>query len=455
MALVGTRRGRRGDTNIWPAFVDAQAQLVMGIIFLLTVFTVAQMLTAEQLSGRESAIDRLNQQISELNELLALERRASSDLRLNAAQLAAELQDSTAARDALTTRVAELAARLDQERARADKLSADLLDANRVVAADREKIELQLRELESIRRDIAALRQLRNELEAQVGQLTLNQKQTEQQLAQSQQQLAQSQQQLGAARDRSKELEARLASEEERTLLAQKEIEQRDIRLSELQGQLGKEQQLGREAQDQVAILNVQIAALREQLARLSKALEVSEEKSKEQQVQIADLGRRLNLALASKVEELARYRSEFFGRLREILGDRQDIRVVGDRFVFQSEVLFDQASAELGDPARRQLAPLVTALKELIEKIPADLNWVLRVDGHTDKRPIATAQFPSNWELSTARAISVVKFLIEQGIPAGRLAATGFGEYQPLDGRDDEVAWRRNRRIELKLTER
>jgi chemotaxis protein MotB len=194
---------------------------------------------------------------------------------------------------------------------------------------------------------------------------------------------------------------------------------------------------------------------LREQLARLSKALDVSEEKSKEQQVQIADLGRRLNLALASKVEELAQYRSEFFGRLREILGDRPDIRVVGDRFVFQSEVLFDQASADLGDPAKKQLMPLATALKELVQKIPKDINWVLRVDGHTDDRPISTAQFPSNWELSTARAISVVKFLIEQGIPAERLAATGFGQYQPLDPREDEVAWRRNRRIELKLTER
>jgi chemotaxis protein MotB len=441
MALVGTRRGRRSETNIWPAFVDAQAQLVMGIIFLLTVFTVAQMLTAEQLSGRESAISQLNRQISELNELLALERRANSDLRLNAAQLSAELQSSTAARDELTTRVAELAARLNEQTARADKLSADLADANRVVEADRERVEMQLRELESLRRDIAALRQVRDQLEAQVGQLSLTQKQTEQQ--------------LGAARDRSKELETKLASEEERTQLAQKEIQQREIRLSELQGQLSGEQKLGQEARDQVSILNAQIAALREQLARLGKALEVSEEKSKEQQVQIADLGRRLNLALASKVEELARFRSEFFGRLREIIGDRPDVRIVGDRFVFQSEVLFDPASAELGEPARRQLQPLVTALKELVHKIPADLNWVLRVDGHTDKRPIATAQFPSNWELSTARAISVVKFLVEQGIPAGRLAATGFGEYQALDARDDEIAYRRNRRIELKLTER
>src|SRR6185437_12747139 len=142
-------------------------------------------------------------------------------------------------------------------------------------------------------------------------------------------------------------------------------------------------------------------------------ALDLSEAKAKSQQVQIVDLGRRLNLALASKVEELSRYRSEFFGRLRQVLGDRPDIRVVGDRFVFQSEVLFAPASADLGDAAKAQLMPVVQALKDLMPKIPKDINWVLRVDGHTDKRPISTPQFPSNWELSTERAISVVRFFM------------------------------------------
>lgn len=171
--------------------------------------------------------------------------------------------------------------------------------------------------------------------------------------------------------------------------------------------------------------------------------------------MQIAELGKRLNAALASKVEELARYRSEFFGRLREVLGDRPDIRIVGDRFVFQSEVLFPLGSASLSDDAKQRLLPVAQALKEISAKIPPEINWVLRVDGHTDKRPINTPQFPSNWELSTARAISVVRFFIDQGIPANRLVAAGFGEFQPLDTGNDEGAFRRNRRIELKLTER
>ncbi|HWI25797.1 MAG TPA: peptidoglycan -binding protein [Stellaceae bacterium] len=209
------------------------------------------------------------------------------------------------------------------------------------------------------------------------------------------------------------------------------------------------------EAQTTVDQLNQQILALRQQLQQIAAALDASEAKAKDQQVQIADLGKRLNAALASKVEELARYRSEFFGRLRAVLGDRPDIRVVGDRFVFQSEVLFALGSADLSDNAKKQLLPVAQALKDISSKIPPDINWVLRVDGHTDKRPITTAQFPSNWELSTARAISVVRFFMDQGIPANRLVAAGFGEYQPLDTGDTEAAYRRNRRIELKLTER
>jgi chemotaxis protein MotB len=215
------------------------------------------------------------------------------------------------------------------------------------------------------------------------------------------------------------------------------------------------ERELSESARAQVALLNQQMKALREQLAGLAKALDASELLAAEQKVQIASLGSRLNAALATKVQELSRYRSEFFGRLREILGNQPGIRIVGDRFVFQSEVLFETASAELEEGGKTQLGQLAQTLKELSARIPTDIDWVLRVDGHTDRRPISTPKFPSNWELSTARAISVVQFLIEQGLPPGRLAATGFGEFQPLEAKDDEIAYRRNRRIEFKLTER
>ncbi|MQP67087.1 peptidoglycan -binding protein [Niveispirillum sp. SYP-B3756] len=208
-------------------------------------------------------------------------------------------------------------------------------------------------------------------------------------------------------------------------------------------------------AQDQVALLNQQIAALRQQLADLATALEASETKAKAQDVQIADLGKRLNAALAGKVAELAKFRSEFFGRLREVLGNRDDVRIVGDRFVFQSEVLFDSGSADLGEAGQVRLGNLARTLLDIAGKLPKDLNWILRVDGHTDVVPIRSPRFASNWELSTARAISVVNFLISQGVPPERLAATGFGEYQPLEPGNSADALARNRRIELKLDSR
>jgi chemotaxis protein MotB len=350
-------------------------------------------------------------------------------------------------RDVLQTRVGELAARADQETARANDATGKLRDAETTVAADKEKVELQLRDIESLRRDIEALKTVRAQLEAKVASLAAGQ---------------QNAQEAGTLRDRSKELEARLATEQERTVLAQKEISDRDIRLRALgeradnaEAALSAEQQMSRAARAQVEELSSQIAALRQQLAQIAAALDASEAKTKDQQTQIADLGRRLNIALASKVQELARYRSEFFGRLREIIGDRPDIRVVGDRFVFQSEVLFAPGSADLTAPAKHRLDPVIAALRAISEKIPPDINWVLRIDGHTDRRPISNDQFASNWELSAARAISVVRYAVAQGIPANRLAAAGFADNQPLDPGDGEEAYRRNRRIELKLTER
>jgi chemotaxis protein MotB len=447
MAL-GTRRSRRPSIDIWPGFVDALAQLLMVIIFVLLVFTAGQFLLSDALSGRDKALQQLQQQVSELSDLLALEKRAGEELRADTVNLTSQLQAALADRDALTTRVAELAARAEQEKARADEATGKLREADTLVSADKEKVDLQLKEVESLRRDIEALKSVRADLEGKVAAL-----------AAAQQQGAQ---EAGALRDRSKELEARLATAQEKTVLAQKEIDSRDIRLratgeraDTAEAALAAEQQTSRAARTQVEQLSAQVAALREQLAKIAAALDVSEAKVKDQQGQIVELGRRLNLALANKVQELARYRSEFFGRLREIIGDRADIRIVGDRFVFQSEVLFTPGSAELGEAAKTRLDPVIAALKEISGKIPSDINWVLRIDGHTDRRPISNEKFASNWELSAARAISVVRYAIAQGIPPARLTAAGFADNQPLDPADTDEAYRRNRRIELKLTER
>ncbi|MFN3657557.1 MAG: peptidoglycan -binding protein [Pseudolabrys sp.] len=226
-------------------------------------------------------------------------------------------------------------------------------------------------------------------------------------------------------------------------------------RVSELTGELEGERRITARALAQVEVLNQQIAALRRQLAALEQALDVSEKKDKEQQSRIADLGQRLNVALAERVKELSRYRSDFFGKLREILGNRPDVRVVGDRFVLQSELFFDTGKADLLPAAQAELDKVATALVELEKQIPSDIAWVLRVDGHTDVRPVTGGQFRSNWGLSAARAISVVQYLVGKGVSPQRLVAAGFGEYQPIETGTTDEAYRRNRRIEFKLTER
>ena len=229
-----------------------------------------------------------------------------------------------------------------------------------------------------------------------------------------------------------------------------------EAKIGAMSTQIDEEKQLSKRALSQVELLNQQISALRRQIAALEDALDASESQDRESQTKIADLGKRLNVALAQRVQELNRYRSDFFGRLREILGGRSDIRIVGDRFVFPSEVLFTSGAAELNAGGQAEMLKVAQALIQIGSEIPDDINWVLRVDGHTDNVPFAgTGRIRDNWELSSSRATSVVRFFISQGIPANRLVAAGFGEFQPLEDEDTDEARSKNRRIELKLTER
>ena len=434
-------RGGRRPVNIWPGFVDALATLLLVVIFVLMVFMISQYFLSVALSGRDAALSRLERDISGLAELLALERSANAELRIDVSQLSSELQSSLSVRETLANQLAALTesrddiqARLAAAEASGARVSKELEDAYKTVEADREKIEVQLAQLailERLRDDLTERLRIAKDEGAKVGtELEDAYKVIEADKEKIQAQL----QDLAILQSLRDDLMAKLA----RTA-------------SDAEAQ----KQLGDEAQAQVQLLNRQILAVRQQLANLATALEVAVAANKDQDVQIADLGRRLNVALATKVQELARYRSEFFGRLREVLGARKDVRIVGDRFVFQSEVLFETGSAALGEAGQRQLGQLARTLIEIAVRIPKNLPWVLRVDGHTDRIPIHTPEFPSNWELSTARAISVVRFLIDQGISADHLAATGFGEYQPLDPGLSEEALRRNRRIELKLTQR
>jgi chemotaxis protein MotB len=486
--MARSRRDLRASGDIWPGFVDALSTLLLVIIFLLVVFVLGQFFLNQLLEGRDEQVQRLERTVAELSGQLDDERRASADLRRTLTQTTADMQMALADRDDLASQLAQAEAERDtlsdrlvlltdeqallqrtlqEMRTQTERseqqvasLQEELDSARETIAADRETIELQLGQLVQLRRDIETLQQVRAELEGEVADLALaleSEATTAEELREARAALLA---ELGSERDRASVLEAELADSEERTMLAQRELAERELRIEELlrsaaqvEERFALEQDARSASEEQVARLSEQIRTLVVQLTALEQALDVKQEEIDRQSLQIAELGERLNFALAERVEELSRFRSDFFGKLSQVLGDRADVRIVGDRFVFQSEVLFPTAEATLDSGGRQELVQLADTLKEIMDEIPDDLPWVLQINGHTDRRPISTVRFPSNWELSSARAISVAQVLIDEGIPPDRIATAGFAEFQPLDEGDDEIAYRRNRRIEIKLT--
>ncbi len=418
MAAISRREQR--STVIWPGFVDALATLLMVIIFLLLIFVMAQFFLGQALSGRDKALKELENDLSALSSVLALTKSENAQLQTKVDSLQNQLSASLDNRANIEQQLAAL--RIDYASA-TDELSE--FKARSV--ADKEKIDRQLSEIADLSGDVAALKALKDVLEKEVSTLSFR---------------------AQAAEDATKQLEQSLS--ETTTSLAKTSSERDDLKVG-----LAEKQEIADTVRAQLALMNKQMAALRQQLNQLNVALEASELDAKEKNVQIELLGQRLNAALASKVQELSRYRSEFFGRLRHLIGNRDDVQIVGDRFVLQSELLFAKGSADIAAGGERELGKLATTLLEIALKMPGDIDWILRVDGHTDNDPIATLKFPSNWELSTARALSVVHTLIKAGIPAKRLAATGFGEHYPLTSGSNEIAKAKNRRIELKFTQR
>ena len=466
MALRRRNSGNGEGLNPWPGYVDALSTLLMVIIFVLLVFVLGQAFLSVALTGRDRALDRVNRQISELSDLLSLERSQAGELRLAMAQLNRDLTSAAAARDTLAQQLAGLRAgqqraegERDTARIERDLLAGRLADAETLMQAAQARTTQQMAQGADIARqadssaqaaaqEAAAARARVAEMQAQAEAMDRTiraDRATIEARLSDLARMAEQMRTLTALRD---ELEKQAGAAAAR---ATTEAQQR----AAVAAQLADERRLGDSTRAQIALLNRQMDELRAQLAAIGRALEASESSARDKDVQITNLGQRLNAALAQKVEELQGYRSEFFGRLREVLANRPGVQVVGDRFVFQSEVLFPVGSAELTPAGMEQMFRLADTLREVAGAIPADVNWILRVDGHADRQPVAGARFASNWELSSGRAITVVKLLALAGIPANRLAATGFGDNQPLDSGDSSDAYARNRRIELRLTDR
>ncbi len=498
MALA--RRGtQRIATSIWPGFVDVITALVLVLFFVLSMFMIVQFMLRETIVGQEGEIDTLAREIAGLADALGLAQAETAQQEELVATLTGELEGAQSQISDFEARVAALVTRnlaLEGEFETAAAAVAAGEEAAALAAARRRALEVLIVSLEQEAAaregmiaagetrlaettealddaeaarlaEAAAAELLRERLEASDAELTALTLGLEEERRQAEETLTL----LAAARAAQEELEQ--AQEE-----ALSEAEQQAALRAQAEDLLGEEEEISAEAQRQVALLNQQTAELRRQLDALQGLLDASEAAEAEADVQIEALGANLNAALArlaaeeraraelenrererleAEAQDLARYRSEFFGRMREILGDREGVQVVGDRFVFQSEVLFAPGSASLGAEGQQQIARVAAVIREIADEIPDEIDWVLRVDGHTDMRPVSpTSPYDDNWELSQARALSVVRYMIEEeGMPPDRLAATGFGEYQPVDPGTGPEAWASNRRIELKFTER
>ncbi len=505
MALA-RRGGHSSSTSIWPGFVDVMTALILVLFFVLSIFMILQFVLRETISGQGRELDALSVQVATLADALGLARseadtrealiatltedRSSAEARIADferevanllarnldldATLAETRDDAQTLEAALTQARVEVdagveAARLDAARREAlEALVASLRTETEGLRASSESAGVQLDAAEAARLvEAAAADELRRRLagaDSELTALTLN---------------------LEAERRRAEETLAKLAAAEAaRTALAGAEAEalgeaeRRAAELAQANALLAEQEALSGDAQRQVALLNQQTAALRRQLDGLQGLLDAASARDADAQVRIETLGSDLNAALARVAAEeraraelearerarleaealdLRRFRSEFFGRMRDILGEREGVQVVGDRFVFPSEVLFAPGSATLETEGQAQVARVAAVIREIAGDIPPEVDWILRVDGHTDRVPLGPGSaFRDNWELSQARALSVVRFMTEaQGIPANRIAGAGFGEFQPIDQGDTPEALARNRRIELKFTER
>lgn len=452
MAVRLRRHGGNG-LEAWPGYVDALSTLVMVIIFVLLVFVLAQAFLSVVLSGRDKALEEVKSQLAVLTNALSLEKSHSTALQASISQLNQQLAASNKARDTLTQQLTALQARANDILAENQKLHAEqnslgqqLATATAKAGAADQKTVATAAKLALTQRLLADAQQRLADMRQQMAELNKTVRADKDTMQLKLADLAKLEEQtraLAALRD---ELQKEAADAAARAMTEQQ-------RREAVAAQLADEKKLGDSARAQIALLNQQVGQLKAQLASVAKALDLAQQQGRDKDAKIANLGQKLNAALAAKVQQLQQYRSEFFGRLRQVLAGRPGIHIVGDRFVFQSEVLFPVGSADLTPQGVAQMTALAVTIKNIAAEIPKNIPWILRVDGHTDPQPVKGGLFASNWELSTARAITVVKLLIADGVPPEHLAAAGFAQYQPFEAGDSPQDYAKDRRIELRLT--
>jgi len=450
-------KSQKAEENsiIWPGFVDVLASTLMVIIFVVLLFTVAQVYLGDLVVGKNEQIQNLEKTIEIQDETIV-----EQDLSLSGKELALiERQEVIKQLDTeleildeeIRSKQTEISEKENLLIAKDDLINQqaiDITELNEIIARITEELSLSLEEKEELRSKLSSLGEEQQLLKNQLQELGGENQLLVGQLSESQGRIQSLLESLSSSKGENEILETQISSVENQNQTLRDQI-------SSLE-QDSKIQVINlNEALAQISRLSEDIKILSNEIQLLNNLLDSKEAEIASNKIELGELGDRLNRVLTSELFKLQKYKSEFFGQLSETLGQREDIQIKGDRFIFQSEILFESGSADIQVEGRAALSLVAKTLIDLSDQIPTDLNWILQIDGHTDMVPIATSRFPSNWELSHARALEVLKFFIQQGIPADKLSANGYGEHQPISLGSSPEDLKLNRRIELKITQR
>ena len=456
--------------------MDVLASTLMVIIFVVLLFTVAQVYLGDLVVGKNKQILSLEKTIEIQDETIVEQDLSLSDKEIALLerqevikQLDTELnildeeikakqfeisekENLLTAKDEEITLQDELLKEKDETILTLDDLinkqALDITELNEIIARITEELSLSLEEKEELRGRLSSLNEEQENLKNKLQELGGENEVLVSQLSDSQGRIQSLLESLSSSQGENEILETQISSVENQNQSLRDQI-------SSLEQDSVIQTTSLNDALAQISRLSEDIKILSNEIQLLNNLLESKEAEIASNKIELGELGDRLNRVLTSELYKLQKYRSEFFGQLSETLGQREDIQIKGDRFIFQSEILFESGSTDIQSGGRVALSLIAKTLIDLSNQIPTDLNWILQVDGHTDKVPISTARFPSNWELSHARALEVVKFFIQQGIPADKLSANGYGEHQPISLGSSPEDLKLNRRIELKITQR
>jgi len=453
---------------IWPGFVDVLASTLMVIIFIVLLFTVSQVYLGDLVVGKNEQIQNLEKTIeiqddtiveqdislTDKEKILIEKQNLISQLDSEIFNLDEEIkskQQLILNKDELLSSQGQIIVNQDQTIFSLDELiteqALDIDELNKIIAQITDELSISLAQNQELQSELLNLNEEQKQLKINLFNLEGDNEVLIGKITESQNKIETLIQSLNSSESLNRALEERIASTNEQNEALKNQI-------SSLEGDADLKSASLNDALVKISQLSENIKVLGNEIQLLNNLLESKEVEIAKNKVELGELGDRLNRVLTSEIYKLQKYKSEFFGKLTEILGNRSDIQIKGDRFIFQSEVLFESGSSDIQPEGRVALSLIAKTMSDLIIELPTDLNWILQVDGHTDKVPIATSRFPSNWELSHARALEVVKFFIKQGLPANKLSANGYGEYQPMNFGDSPEDLKQNRRIELKITQ-